>query len=510
MNSKLKKNRENMEKELKLKEREYKLNSNNMRNIYLNELKRRKKLYLNNIIEIKNKFRMMNKYNNIIYKNKIEYLDIKYLNIIKSFDFYNKIDNMKNLKSLNSIIYNTYKLYNNNYFNLVNFNNILLNYYKSIKKQNNNEYDDIIKIKNGKEKMNNITDDYKNYKVKIGKIILVNKLIYKYKLNKIKKENNLLREKYDEINNENKEYENNEGAQIDKREEKGVYENINKYEKEFKKEIFERKLSSEELNFNNINKNEDKINILNNKNEIICYYNKQEDEINLLHDYNKDTRDWNDEGKKSYIEGKNNINGKFIDIYINDKKIEFIYKYKSNERGLIKVKFIFNELLNSTYYMFFECYSLNSIDLSSFNSSNVKDFGGMFGKCTSLNSIDLTSFNTVNAKYMGGMYYGCSSLNSLDLSSFNTINVNRMKNMFYGCSSLKSIILTSFITTNLENMSSMFYGCSSLNSLDLSSFDTTNVKDTCNMFKGCCSLMKGNVRINGLCKKILKELEILK
>ena len=55
-----------MEKELKLKEREYKLNINNMRNIYLNELKRRKRLYLNNINEIKNKFRMMNEYNNII------------------------------------------------------------------------------------------------------------------------------------------------------------------------------------------------------------------------------------------------------------------------------------------------------------------------------------------------------------------------------------------------------------------------------------------------------------
>ena len=35
------------------------------------------------------------------------------------------------------------------------------------------------------------------------------------------------------------------------------------------------------------------------------------------------------------------------------------------------------------------------------------------------------------------MFKGCSSLQSIDLSSFNTINVNNMDWMFYGCSSLK-------------------------------------------------------------------------
>ncbi len=61
-----------------------------------------------------------------------------------------------------------------------------------------------------------------------------------------------------------------------------------------------------------------------NKNEIICIYNKQKDEIDLLHDYSEDIDDfYDDELKKSYIEGKNNINGNNIDIYINDKKIKF-------------------------------------------------------------------------------------------------------------------------------------------------------------------------------------------
>ena len=61
----------------------------------------------------------------------------------------------------------------------------------------------------------------------------------------------------------------------------------------------------------------------------------------------------------------------------------------------------------------------------------------MFYDCSSLQSVNSSSFNTTNVKNMGGMFYGCSSLQSIDLSSFNTTNVGYMSGMFYGCSSLK-------------------------------------------------------------------------
>ena len=38
---------------------------------------------------------------------------------------------------------------------------------------------------------------------------------------------------------------------------------------------------------------------------------------------------------------------------------------------------------------------------------------------------------------MSWMFSECSSLESIDLSSFNTTNVNDMSSMFAGCSSLK-------------------------------------------------------------------------
>ena len=139
------------------------------------------------------------------------------------------------------------------------------------------------------------------------------------------------------------------------------------------------------------------------KNEITCVYNKQEDEIDLLHDYTYDTEESDDDEDKAYIEGKNNINDKNIDICINDKKIKFSYKYKSNEKGNIKIKFIFKKLLTSTTYMFYGCSSLKSIDLSSFNTTNVNNMESMFIGCSSLkkenvkiNKTDKKLLNKIN------------------------------------------------------------------------------------------------------------------
>ena len=231
----------------------------------------------------------------------------------------------------------------------------------------------------------------------------------------------------------------------------------------------------------NVLKNENNNNLVNN--EIICIYNKKQYEILLFHDFSLE------EHNKDYKEGKNNINEKNIEIYINDEKVEFNCKYKNNENREIKVKFKINKLLTSTNSMFYGCSSLKSINLSSFNSTNVNNMKCMFCKCSSLESINLSSFNTINVKSMECMFYGCSSLKSLDLSSFNTINVIDMRCLFYGCSSLKSLDLSSFNTTNVKNMICMFYGCSSLKSLDLTSFNTTNVQSMAWMFEKCSSLM---------------------
>ena len=151
--------------------------------------------------------------------------------------------------------------------------------------------------------------------------------------------------------------------------------------------------------------------------------------------------------------------------------------------------------------MFSGCSKLAALDLSSFNTSNVKGYSGyhsmseMFSGCSSLTSLDLSSFDTSNVRDMTDMFYDCSKLASLDLSSFDTSNVTGMSRMFSGCSKLAALDLSSFNTSNVKGdsgfhrgMSEMFSGCSSLVNLDLSSFDTSNVRDMSRMFDGCLRL----------------------
>ena len=59
----------------------------------------------------------------------------------------------------------------------------------------------------------------------------------------------------------------------------------------------------------------------------------------------------------------------------------------------------------------------------------------------SLESIDLSSFKTTNFTDMNSMFYYYNSLKSIDLSSFDTTNANNMKYMFSGCTSLKKEII---------------------------------------------------------------------
>jgi len=133
----------------------------------------------------------------------------------------------------------------------------------------------------------------------------------------------------------------------------------------------------------NINSNNVKEDIIKSyNNEIICIYDKKYSEIELLHNYDLDVDDWIEEESIPYLEAMNNINKNNISIYIENEKIEFKYKYKSEEKGDIKVKFVFNKLLISTSHMFYECSSLKSINLSSFNSSKVKNMDFMFSGCS--------------------------------------------------------------------------------------------------------------------------------
>ena len=238
------------------------------------------------------------------------------------------------------------------------------------------------------------------------------------------------------------------------------------------------------------------------KNEINCtYINKNnENKIQLLHDYMVENfNSWEEEYIKLYLEAKKlnkKIFEEIIEIYINGEKVKFNYKYKVNPAKEIKVKYKIKKNLVNISYMFYRCYSLESIDFSSFNSNNVTNMICLLDECTSLKSVNLSTFNTNNVNNMSFLFKLCYSLESIDLSSFNTNNVNKMKSMFYFCKTLKSLDLSKFNTYNTTNMRRMFSHCYSLKSLDLSSFNTNKVTNMTEIFHGCYSLNIKNIKID--------------
>ena len=144
--------------------------------------------------------------------------------------------------------------------------------------------------------------------------------------------------------------------------------------------------------------------------------------------------------------------------------------------------------------MFSGCSSLIDLDISSFNTANVKDMRFMFSGCNNLTNLDVSKFNTANVTDMNHMFCGCNKLTSLDVSKFNTANVTDMNSMFSGCSSLTNLDVSSFNTANVTNMSFMFYSCNNLSSLDVSKFNTASVTDMKLMFNNCKKLAELDVR----------------
>ena len=201
------------------------------------------------------------------------------------------------------------------------------------------------------------------------------------------------------------------------------------------------------------------------------------------------------ENEKSGISGMNNKIDliKKCELYLNDEKIDFCFKYKFPKEGKYKIKIICKNRLISTNYLFYDCSSLISIDLSHFNTDNITDMNSMFDNCTILSVINLLNLHTNNAITMYSMFYKCSSLINLDLSNLNTENVINMSYMFSKCYSLNSLNLSDFKTGKVTNMAHMFQDCTSLTKLIISNFQTNIVTQMNNIFCNCSSLTSLNI-----------------
>ena len=147
-------------------------------------------------------------------------------------------------------------------------------------------------------------------------------------------------------------------------------------------------------------------------NEIILEINIEDNNpkkriINSFENTKRENRNWNWNNIETK---KNEAEIKECEIYINDKKIDFTYYYTFKNKGKYIIKYKFKILVNSTNFMFYDCISLSSLDLSNFNTQNVSNMESMFYNCNSLSSLNLSNFNTQNVTNMKSMFYWCNSL----------------------------------------------------------------------------------------------------
>ena len=94
--------------------------------------------------------------------------------------------------------------------------------------------------------------------------------------------------------------------------------------------------------------------------------------------------------------------------------------------------------IQSTSKMFKDCSNLNKIDINNFSTENSKDMSQMFKGCSNLTNTNFVEgLSTKGSENMTEMFSGCSKIQSLDLSKFDTSNVKDMSGMFEGMSGLK-------------------------------------------------------------------------
>ena len=173
-----------------------------------------------------------------------------------------------------------------------------------------------------------------------------------------------------------------------------------------------------------------------------------------------------------------------LDLYIAangtivaNRNCHYLFSDYGSLEHIYGLEYLKTDHTQEMFGMFKDCNNLKNLDVSRFDTSQVKNMGWMFAECGSLENLDVSRFDTSQVKDMKCMFYKCGSLESLDVSHFVTDQVTDLSFMFAGCGNLKSLDVSRFATSRAEDMQYMFQGCKSLKLLNISNFDASSVKE---------------------------------
>ena len=130
-------------------------------------------------------------------------------------------------------------------------------------------------------------------------------------------------------------------------------------------------------------------------------------------------------------------------------------------------------------WLFYGCGDLVNADLSHWDVTNVTTFTHMFADCYDLETVNFTGWNTLNVNNLDGMFNDCHKMKTVDMSMFKTSKVVEFSQLFEACWALERVIgMEKWDTTSAQDFGEMFNGCGSLKEVDLSSINSTNARDS--------------------------------
>jgi len=128
-----------------------------------------------------------------------------------------------------------------------------------------------------------------------------------------------------------------------------------------------------------------------------------------------------------------------------------------------------------------------TVDLNSINVSNLVDMTRLLRSYKTIKHLDISCWDVSNAKSMAFMFP--SSLETVDLTNFDVSEVQNMNGMFLDCTNLKEIgDISNWETKNLIDTNDMFSNCSSIKEIDISNWDFSKLKHADRMFDHCKNL----------------------
>ncbi len=143
--------------------------------------------------------------------------------------------------------------------------------------------------------------------------------------------------------------------------------------------------------------------------------------------------------------------------------------------------------------LFTTCSYLTNLNISEFDTSNVTDMSSMFYYCVRLQNLDLSHFDTSHVTSMRCMFYYLyyqRDSGSLNITSFDTSNVRDMWGMFQNCN-CGNLDLSSFDTAKVTDMSYMFNYCPASRVCVSDLWTTDLVSDSSAMFGGFSRVVGG-------------------